>query len=539
MGKHDWQSSRKIKLNSKKITIISIIIIFIVTIGILVGNFEIRSTIENKKPASDLPTSALQNNIIPENVSYSILKSKYVTTYSLPNGTGPNGILADSNGLVWSSGSASHTLFNLNQKDAKMTSYQIPEKANFNTMVWSMTHGKDGSIWFSQFGSTPLWRFDPSTEKFQSFQTSAAPFQMKTDEKTGNIWFTTLSGNTLGVVQTVEDKSNSLSYKITEFSLGKDTDPSGLFLKNDHVWVAELLKGNVAKFDVVKNDGGFVIAAVKKIEIPQSGISFATPVDVLVADDKKIWVTEHTPSTITEYDVSSDTMKRFPTARSAYQVSTLPFWIRESLDQKGIWFNEHQGNRVGFFNTTDNTLLEFEIPNNQAPELSPYMLNNPISPQNILDQKSYYSAIFTLNLSLDPQDSNRLWFSQWNNDKIGVVDKSKPISFDIHSNTTRVTLSSDESARKKTVDVEISRNNYSQDEGSRNPVFLSASSTMFSNGEFAKVDANFTNDTVTSEKAINLVLQNEGAKPGNYTVGISASDGLVTKTIFLDLIIVQ
>src|SRR2546428_185379 len=99
MGKHDWQPSRKINLNSKKIVAIAIAAISVVAIGVLFENLQTQTTKENGKPSevnstSLLPVTTLQNDNITENIPYSIFKSKYVTTYSLPNGTGPNGIFS-------------------------------------------------------------------------------------------------------------------------------------------------------------------------------------------------------------------------------------------------------------------------------------------------------------------------------------------------------------------------------------------------------------------------------------------------------------
>lgn len=545
MGKHDWQSGRKIKLSSKKIAIIASVVISIVVFSILFSNLVTRSTIENEKPVekpvNDLSTSDLQNNSIPENISYSIFKSKYVTTFSLPNGTGPNGILADDNGLVWTSGSSSHSLFRLDFKDDKLRSYPIPEKKHWQTMVWSMVEDKDGNIWFSQLGANPLWRFDPHTETFSLFHTGSPPFQMKVENMTGNIWFTTLTGNTIGVIQ-VENKTEP-SYKITEFPTGHDTDPSGLFLKDGSIWVAELGKGKIVKFDVLRNNG-LVNKITETLEIPPGKNQFSSPTDVLVSDNQTVWVTEHTPSTISEYNLKSNDWKRFSTAQAVHPIPTLPFWMRESLDHKGIWFNEHQGNRVAFLNTTDHTLTEFDIPNNQPPELSPYMFNNPIAPQNIVAQNGYYSTIFTLNLSLDPTNSNRLWFSQWDNDKVGVVDRTSTLSFDIHSDHTKPILLNNNTMQKATINIEISRNNIMANQTDHNLIFLGASSSMMTDGGFAKIIANFTVSSVDLSKInkpvpVQLVLQNEGAAAGNYTLGISASDGLVTKTIFFDLDILQ
>lgn len=544
MGQHDWQSSRKIKLLFRKISVIVIPIILIAVVIISFNNFETQIATENKKTVDEKSSNgltAVRNNSISKNIPDFIFTSKYVTTYSLPNDTGPNGILVDSNGLVWTSGSFAQVLFRLDPNDGNLTGYTIPIEKHGSTMVWSMVEDKDKNIWFSQFGSTPLLRFDPHTKKFETFHTSYPPFQMKVENTTGDIWFTTLTGNTVGVVQKIENKTE-FSYKITEFPLGSNTNPSGLFLKDDSVWVAELSTGKIVKLDVLRNNAGFIVNVIKTLEIPQpEKVRFSSPTDVLVTNNETIWVTEHVPSTISEYDIPSNSWKRFSTAQAIHPIPTLPFWMRESLDHKGIWFNEHQGNRIGFLNTTDHTLTEFDIPNNQSPEPSPYMLNNPVSPQNIAAQNDYYSAVFTLNLSLDPKDPDKFWFSQWDANKIGVVDRVKPLAFDIHSDLTKVVFSGNNAMQTATINVKVSRNNgvISSNEDSKT-IFLKTSSSMVTDGGFDKIIANFTENSFDLSKMnqpvpVQLVLKDNGAKPGNYTIGISASDGLVTKTIFLDL----
>lgn len=544
MGQHDWQSSRKIKLIFRKISVIVIPIILIAVVIISFNNFETQISTENKKTVDEKSSNgltAVQNNSVSKNIPDFIFKSKYVTTYSLPNNTEPNGILVDSNGLVWTSGSFAQVLFRLDPNDGNLTGYTIPTEKHGSTMVWSMVEDKDKNIWFSQFGSTPLLRFDPHMKKFETFHTSYPPFQMKVENATGDIWFTTLTGNTVGVVQKIENKTE-FSYKITEFPLGSNTNPSGLFLKDDSVWVAELSTGKIVKLDVLRNNASSVVNVIKTLEIPQpEKVRFSSPTDVLVTNNETVWVTEHVPSTISEYDIPSNSWKRFSTAQAIHPIPTLPFWMRESLDHKGIWFNEHQGNRIGFLNTTDHTLTEFDIPNNQSPEPSPYMLNNPVSPQNIAAQNDYYSAVFTLNLSLDPKDPDKFWFSQWDANKIGVVDRVKPLAFDIHSDLAKVVFSGNNTIQTATINVKVSRNNnvISSNEDPK-VIFLKTSSSMVTDGGFDKITANFTENSFDLSKMnqpvpVQLVLKDNGAKPGNYTIGISASDGLVTKTIFLDL----
>ncbi|HWY36040.1 MAG TPA: hypothetical protein VNX68_15455, partial [Nitrosopumilaceae archaeon] len=89
----------------------------------------------------------------------------------------------------------------------------------------------------------------------------------------------------------------------------------------------------------------------------------------------------------------------------------------------------------------------------------------------------------------------------------------------------------------QTLDIEISKNGLVKN----NLVFLNASSSIQSNAELGNLDAKFSNSLIdlTKMHTVQLLLQNNSVLPGNYTLGISASDGMVTKTIFLDLQILR
>jgi hypothetical protein len=84
----------------------------------------------------------------------------------------------------------------------------------------------------------------------------------------------------------------------------------------------------------------------------------------------------------------------------------------EPANHKGFWLNEQEGNRIAFFNTTAMTLSEYEVPTRDP--LNAYLAN-------------------ALTLSADPNDNSRVWFTEFNHDKIGVLDISPPIPFDINS----------------------------------------------------------------------------------------------------------
>jgi sugar lactone lactonase YvrE len=496
----------------------------------------------------------------------------------MPNGTWPNSILVARNGIVWTVGTKSHTLISFDPKQGKIkSSYpiitseeKIHTKNNTQSnqgfqMVWSIVEDNDGSIWFPEGGSDPLWRFDPHTEEFQVIHTiSAAPMQMKVDHKTGNIWFTTFGSGTFGVIQKISTAGNhnssntNLNYKVTEFNLGNDSFPSGVFLQGGSVWITETLnQDRLVQFKPIVDANGIMVNVVKGLEIPSSSSTspnqqkhmFTTPTDLVVfannsnnARPSSIWLAEHGTSFITEYRIDSHKVIRFPTSSSFRQYTTLPYWIRAAsvgTDGNSFWFNEHIGNRIALFNTTDKTLTEYEIPTRDP--LNGYISN-------------------ALTLAVDPNDSNKTWFTEFNHDKIGVVDRSPPIPFSINSLASPITvLSSSNNKEQKnatsiaaTSNVEVTAiksfsGSSTLNNSSHSPLFLHASSSMNPLGRFVNMTARFypspfidlTKDA-SGIAQTHLILQRNDSNaisPGNYTVGISATNGAVSKSIFKGLVV--
>lgn len=476
-----------------------VLIGIVASVAILVIAIESTSNSNEKNSDNDLSLSNTEN------------QNPYVQEYSLPAGTLPNGILVDKNGIVWIAGSKTDSLFRFDTDQGKITSYQIPNENLHNQttsnsfMVWSILQDDDGYIWLSQLGTKSILRFDQNTDQFSAFHSiSAAPFQMKLDDH-GRIWFTTLASNTVGVIQKTQNKT--MSYSISEFGTGNNTQPAGLFIKNNNLWITEVATQKIVKYNVI-SDGDVVTNIEKTLEIPtDEKISLGSPTDIFVSNDT-VWLTEHGTSFITKYEINSKTLTRFPTSQNVYHVTTLPFWMREVNDGKGIWINEHEGNKIAFFDTVNNTLTEYEIPSRPA---DGYL-------------------VYPLNIANDPHDANHLWFSEWNTDKFGMINGVISPPFDIHSETNKIVLNNDLS---KQLDVEISKIGSIKN----NTVFLNASSSILPNAGLGNLTVKFSDNVVdlTKTHTIHLLLQNSSIPKGSYTLGISASDGMVTKTIFIDL----
>ncbi len=437
----------------------------------------------------------------------------YVNEYDLPVGSSPNGIIVDKKGFVWIVGSDSN-LYKFDSRLDKIDSvYFIGDKESKpkgSIMGWAIIQDKDEMIWLSQSGLKPLWRFDPINEKFMSYMTSTTPFQMKLDEKNGNIWFTTLGGNTIGVIQKIVGPNSEIDYKITEFEVGNDSFSSGLFLENDNVWVAQVQGNKLLRFNII--DDSNMISIKKTLEISNEyKIDVHSPTDIFVAGNE-VWFTEHGTSTISQYNLDTNQVKQFPTSANLFNATTLPFWLKESQNH-GLWINEHTGNKIAFFNTTDMTLLEYEIPSR---------------PHN-------GTIVYPLGLTVT---QNSVWFSEWNTYKIGVIDRNISIPFDISTDISQITIPKNTAGKPVMIDFTIHRN---QDVSSEKPISFVVSSSMEPALGLVNMTSKFSNDTISpsemKDSKIRLLIESNFAPVGNYTLAISATDGSITKSVFVDMMI--
>lgn len=431
-------------------------------------------------------------------------ENPYVTEYSLPPDSAPNGLVVDNAGPVWVA-SKNATLYSVNPISGQVKNYEMKNTSSGNmglnfTTVWAIVQDSDGKIWLSPLGTTSIWRFDPLTDTFDSYLSeTGAPFQMKSGND-GKIWFSTLRGDTVGVIE----KLQNASYKISAFGVGSHTNPAGLFLQNGSIWVAGVSSQNIMQYKInQENDSVQGISVIKRIPRDNATL-FSSPTDLLV-EHNTLWLTEHDTSFLTSYDLGNGKMTRYPTSQNAFHTTTLPFWIRGTQDPKILWFNEHQGNKIGRFDFSNGTLTEYFIPS--------------------LPKDGYLT--YPLNISQDPHDEKILWFSEWNTDKIAMINGHTPIPFELNLNSTHITLGH---GKTSVIDLNI-KGSFS------GPLNLNASSTITPTAELGNLTVKFSSNTVNvaDGNVVRLYIADNGVAPGNYTVGISASNGFVGTTKFLDL----
>lgn len=430
----------------------------------------------------------------------------YVKEYSLPDGSGPNALLVDDNGMVWISTSKPNLLLSFDPKSQKTNTYEIKDTAlqktplGNSTMVWSMVQDSDGVIWISQSGTDSIWSFEPQSGVFHWHESNNAPFQMKSNNS--EVWTTTINENTIGVIK------NENGYHELLFPTGNKTGPAGLFVDGNFLWSAEVLGQKIVKYDIKRDSQG--VQSISKTELyPKGNGTLLSPTDVLFTNNT-LWITEHETSFLTRYDISDNKITRYPTSQSPYHTVTLPFWLRPSSQGDGIWFNEHQGSKIGYFDLQKKTLTEYSIMS--------------------LPKDGYVT--YSLNLATDPHDDQTVWFSEWNTDKIGTINGHEKIPFDTSTENNTLVLGPNET---KSISLFINGTNPS----SNNMLAIKTSSSIVTDASLGNLTIQYPEEKIdlTKTNAVKLYVHNNGVKPGLYMLGLGASDGFVTKTVYVQVTI--
>jgi virginiamycin B lyase len=180
-----------------------------------------------------------------------------------------------------------------------------------------------------------------------------------------------------------------------------------------------------------------------------------------------------------------------------------------------VWFNEHRGNRIAFFDFLSRTLTEYEVPT-----------------RNI--QGGYIANLLTI--AADPNDANKVWFTELTEDKIGYVDRSVPIPFDIRTPNKQIVLEKGQMAQ---IDIEVARN--PEVHLFNNTLSFNASSSAIISGVLINATVSFSPGLIdlskmNSTQIVTLELKDEGMQKGQHMLAVSATDGAVVRTVYVELV---
>jgi len=390
--------------------------------------------------------------------------NEYVKEYKIPTAcTQPLAITVDPYGMVWFAQTSTGKVAKFDPLTETFTEYSnavwedvekvfvlsaiennmVPEK--LRSMMWGMDYFPDGSIWFTDERTDALWKFSIDTESYDRITYS------QTDEGKSSlpqklvivgskIIINDFTGGRLSFLDYAQDREGLRHYAIP--SVMEDAVTSDFAIDSDkNVWYTNWVpsgQGILVKFDYPGYEfegaltgeitqGLFLQDFVEWYNFP-TGLT--TPNGVAVGPDQKIWLADTSSNYFFSFDPKTEEFTKYVTSIPTIDsygnfgknpVSN-PYWIEHS--DGNLIMNEHNANRIGVFNPSSETLVEYTVPS-----------RNP----NWADCEGieYCGVAQVFDFAVAGE---KIWFTEWVENNIGVVDTSIPLPFSIAIDKDKITL---------------------------------------------------------------------------------------------------
>jgi virginiamycin B lyase len=486
----------------------------------------------------------------------------------------PVGLAIDKDNNIWIASGKSGNLLIFNTQTQKFDKIiKIPnwpnQERNLGSMIWEMKFDGNGDLWFTDELSNSIWKYFVKEGKFENYrllQEGGYPLSIAFDSD-NNVWFTQVFGQRLGFLESSKVINNTtegiseldMSKQINFQTMGPISNGFGFPQTNEsrnnsnsNVNVNETLWFSTSIFPV----GGQLI----KYDIPNGALTIhdvnhthSVPFSIAEDEDGLLWFNSHIANLFLSLDPKTGATMQYATSNPSKSgnLTTLPY-VNTYRDGK-VWFNEHYGNAIASYDPKDKTLIEYYIPSK-----NPLWVNSSNPLRFVID------------------NNGSIWFTQWTENKLGVIPKEKLDQIPIILSVSKDKMIID--GQNKTgdaIDIFIDKNSFnaskitdstignangsSSDKGLLEPVniTMSVTSSISKDGKLSNLTSNFSQDSVPIEDlesvsstssqigpstAYNISLEvnptEGGVTPGNYTLTITARyGGDIAISKIVDLII--
>jgi len=393
------------------------------------------------------------------------MSNEYVKEYKIPTPcTQPLAITVDNNGLVWFAQTNTGKIAKFDPLTETFTEYDNPvwknvekifiasaiennmEPVKLRSMMWGMDYFPDGSIWFTDERTDAIWKFSIDAESYDRISYTQMESKSSLPQKLiiygSKIIINDFTGGNLSFLDYAQDKQGLQHYAIP--SVMEDAVTSDFAIDSDkNVWYTNwvpsghgiLIKFDYPGYEFQSTQGEVTQGLLLQdfVEWYNFPMGLTTPNGVAVGPDQKIWLADTSsnyffsfdPETeeFTKYTTSIPTIDSYGNASGVIKnpVSRI-YWIEHS--DGNLVMNEHNANRIGVFNPSTETLVEYTVPS-----------RNP----NWADCEGieYCGVAQVFDFAVA---GKKIWFTEWVENNIGVVDTSIPLPFFIDINTKEIIL---------------------------------------------------------------------------------------------------
>jgi len=375
----------------------------------------------------------------------------YVTEYTIPTAcTMPVAIVTDFEGNVWFAQTNTGNLAKFDPVTESFTEYDNPIwPPNTRSMMWGIDYAPDGSIWYTDELLDSVWRFSPQDESYQRipYPSEGNSLPQKLKVVGSQIIINDFTGNKITFLD-----PNQLDEELPYLSIPSPFDGSftGDFAidEDNNILYTNWLPqqgGVLVKFDQegyflsVRNTGGGFLPLENYIDVLQLPNNLLTPNGIVVTDAGKIWLVDTSSSNFFSFDPENEVFTQYVTSdpplltygNSSGVIKTpisRPYWI-ETNDLGQLVFNEQTANRLAVMDPKSESLVEYFIPS----------MNPNWGDCGELDNCGL-AQIFDFTV-----DGDKIWFTEWVENNIGVVDTSIELPLDIELESNIISLNAGQS----------------------------------------------------------------------------------------------
>jgi virginiamycin B lyase len=449
----------------------------------------------------------------------------YVTEFKIPTAcTQPLAITVDQQGAVWFAQTNTGKIAKFDPESEYFTEYSNPLWPEMGrSMMWGMDYSYDGNIWYTDDAHNSIWKFSTADGSYQRIEYPAngdsLPQHLKI--KSSQIILNDFYGGKISFFdtrQTGEKSYQNISTPIPgSFVGGFDVDSQG------NVWYTNWILrqgGALVKFNYNEyaafaasntQDNSTTLEFSEAFNLP---VSLETPIGLSVDHDDNIWIADTSSNSFFKFTPADSKFTRYVTSDarpSAYGNATGvikspvsgPYWTE--VDGGRLVFNEQIANAIAVFDIENEKLVEYPVPS-----------QNPNWADCAGQAQCGIAQVFGFKVAGD-----KVWFTEWVENNIGVVDLAKKLPFEFGVDQREVTLQRGQSA---TVQLQFTPSMNAE-------VDLSAKTT-----------SEFDDITVTIPTSLSLsgpqtaqasIITSESALPGTYKVLLSARTNDVTISNFV------
>ena len=476
-------------------------------------------------------------------------KNTYVQEFKIPTPcTQPLAITVDPYGSVWFAQTNTGGVAKFNPITQSFTEYENtiwPETAR--SMMWGIDYSPDGSIWYTDEASDSIWKFSTIDESYnriaypvsedQEF-TAGSALPQKLTVKGSQIIVNDFTGSKLTFFtfnQQGEDQYYTTIPSLIDGSVTSDF----AFDSEENIWYTTWIPqetGILTKFDYTSYESSHSTSLATQTLLLQDFTNFfqfpddlTTPNGITVGPNQKIWIADTSSSFFFSFDPENEEFTKYitsPPDNKAYGNSTgliknpisRPYWIEHS--DENLVMNEQTANRIAVFNPSSETLVEYNIPS-----------RNPNWSDCEGIDNCGLAQVFDFAI-----DGKKIWFTEWVENNIGVVDISTPLPFSIDIDKKYIVLE-----KGQTAEVILTANaegSYVLSDKLISVNLSSASAAMFSdiliNSELDQFVLNDGGKTIPIQ-----ITAGEYATLGTYKVLLGLYDDEVTISQFINVKIID